>query len=274
MGTNHGIFVGSVPESGVNGGFSTTATAAGTTTLTVTSNQIQEFTGSTTQSVVLPAVSTLPQTGFYFVVINNSTGVVTVKSSGSNTIVAMPAGSTVTFVANVLSGTGASVWSWYSGTFLPLNTPLSSANGPMMSANSGPGIIIGGSGSGAISLLSSLATWYFNDWPGGTNYMSLTSAGLGVGVGKLSVPTTVTTGGTTGNQTINKASGTVNFAASASSLTVTNSLVTANSIVFAVVRTNDSTAVIKNVVSSSGSFVITLNAAATAETSVGFFVVN
>lgn len=85
---------------------------------------------------------------------------------------------------------------------------------------------------------------------------------------------TVTAGGTTGAQTIDKPAGTVNFAAGASSLVVTNSLVTANSIVFAVVRTNDSTALIKNVVPAAGSFTIRLNANATAETSVGFWVTN
>lgn len=92
--------------------------------------------------------------------------------------------------------------------------------------------------------------------------------------GGFSLPTTVTTAGTTGNQTINKMTGTVNFAAAATALTVTNSLVTANSLVFCEVRTNDATAIIKNVVPGSGSFVITLNAAATAETSVGFIVFN
>lgn len=85
---------------------------------------------------------------------------------------------------------------------------------------------------------------------------------------------TITAGGTTGNQTINKPAGTVNIAAAATSITVTNSLVTVDSIVLAVVRTNDATAIIKNVVCSSGSFVITLTAAATAETSIGFLVTN
>lgn len=92
--------------------------------------------------------------------------------------------------------------------------------------------------------------------------------------GKPVYDPTNTAAGTTGAQTINKPSGTVNFAAGASSLVVTNSLVTATSIVFAVVRTNDTTAVIKNVVPAAGSFTITLNANATAETSVGFFVMN
>ena len=96
----------------------------------------------------------------------------------------------------------------------------------------------------------------------------------GTTAGLVSYPTTVTAAGTTGAQTINKLTGTVNFAAAATSLVVTNSLVSTGSIVLCVVRTNDATAVIKNVVPAAGSFTITLNAAATAETSVGFIVIN
>ena len=91
--------------------------------------------------------------------------------------------------------------------------------------------------------------------------------------GLLKQPTTVTAGGTTGNQTIDKPTGTVNIAAAGTSVTVTNSLVTANSIVFAVIRTNDATARITSVVPSSGSFVINI-VAATGEVSIGFFVLN
>jgi hypothetical protein len=85
---------------------------------------------------------------------------------------------------------------------------------------------------------------------------------------------TITPGGTTGNQTINKPLGTVNIAAGQSSVTVTNSLVDANSIVFAVVRSNDSTAQIKNVTCAAGSFTIRLASNTTAETSIGFMVMN
>ena len=107
------------------------------------------------------------------------------------------------------------------------------------------------------------------DWQlGGSSLLALRKDG------QIQVAQTVTGGGTTGNQTINKAAGTVNFAAAASSLTVTNSLVTTSSTIYCAVRTNDTTATIKNVVPGSGSFVITLNAAATAETSVGFLVIN
>jgi hypothetical protein len=80
--------------------------------------------------------------------------------------------------------------------------------------------------------------------------------------------------GTTGNQTINTPSGNVNFAAGATTLTVTNSLCTSSSLIFATVRTNDATATIKNVVPAAGSFTINLSAGATGVTSVGFFIIN
>jgi hypothetical protein len=87
--------------------------------------------------------------------------------------------------------------------------------------------------------------------------------------GKL--PGTVAT--TNGNQTINKACGAVIFAAGATTLTVTNSLVTADSLVFVSILTNDATAALKHVLCSAGSFVITLSAAPTGATKVGFLVV-
>lgn len=75
-------------------GFTTTVTAAITTTLTNTSSYYQLFTGSTTQSVVLPVTSTL-QAGWTFHICNNSTGTVTVYSSGSFLVLSVPAGTTV-----------------------------------------------------------------------------------------------------------------------------------------------------------------------------------
>lgn len=84
---------------------------------------------------------------------------------------------------------------------------------------------------------------------------------------------TVTPIATTGNQTINKPCGVVNFAGGATSLTVTNSLVTSASLVFASVLTNDATAVLKNTECSAGSFVIRMSTAPTGATKVGFLVV-
>jgi hypothetical protein len=104
--------------------------------------------------------------------------------------------------------------------------------------------------------------------PANTEAMRLNTSG------NIQFPATNTASGTTGNQTINKTSGTVNIAAAGTTVTVTNSLVTASSIVYAVIRTNDATATIKNVVPAAGSFVINLGAATTAEVSIGFFVIN
>lgn len=85
---------------------------------------------------------------------------------------------------------------------------------------------------------------------------------------------TITAAGTTGNQTINDMAGTVNFAAAATALTVTNALVTTSSIIVVTARTNDATCTVKNYVPAAGSFVINMTAACTAETSVGFVVTN
>jgi hypothetical protein len=91
---------------------------------------------------------------------------------------------------------------------------------------------------------------------------------------QLFIDQTLTPSGTTGPATINQAAGSVRVAPTQSSVTVTDSLCTANSLVFAVVRTNDATAYVKNVVPANGSFTINLGAAATLETEIGFHVVN
>lgn len=80
--------------------------------------------------------------------------------------------------------------------------------------------------------------------------------------------------GTTGAVTANTVEGSVNFAAGASTLVVTNSTVSATSLVFVQVATVDATAKTAVVVAAAGSFTITLNAAATAETRVHFKVCN
>lgn len=90
-------------------GYTSTVTAAGTTTLTVGSTRQQVFTGSTTQTCTMPVVSTLAL-GTEFQIVNLSSGVVTVQSSGANTIQAMAANTALSLISNATSGTGASVW--------------------------------------------------------------------------------------------------------------------------------------------------------------------
>lgn len=81
---------------------------------------------------------------------------------------------------------------------------------------------------------------------------------------------TITAAGTTGAQTINRHAGSVNFAAGATSLVVTDSLVTANSVIMATVATDDATLVSVKAIPAAGSFTLKSNAAATAETRVQF----
>jgi hypothetical protein len=90
-------------------GFTTTATAAGTTTLTNTSSFYQIFTGSTTQTVVLPVVSTLAL-GWTFHICNNSTGSLTVNSSGGNAIITILPGTTAMCTCILITGTTAASW--------------------------------------------------------------------------------------------------------------------------------------------------------------------
>ncbi len=81
-------------------GYTSTATAAGTTTLAANANGTQVFTGTTTQTVAMPSPNNF-NTGNAFTIVNLSTGVVTVQSSGGNVIQAMQSNSTLVLMTNV-----------------------------------------------------------------------------------------------------------------------------------------------------------------------------
>lgn len=103
------VFTGTVTIPAVKFGYTTTATAGGTTTLTVASTFIQMFTGTLTQTVVLPVTSTLT-TGHSYEIHNNSTGALTVNSSGSNLVVTIPAGQSYSITCIGTSLTTAADW--------------------------------------------------------------------------------------------------------------------------------------------------------------------
>lgn len=90
-------------------GYATTATSGGTTTLTVLSAGQQYFTGSSNQTCLLPVVSTLVL-GQRYQIINNSSGTVTVNTSGGNTLQAMAASTRL--MATVIAITGTNIASW------------------------------------------------------------------------------------------------------------------------------------------------------------------
>ena len=92
--------------------------------------------------------------------------------------------------------------------------------------------------------------------------------------GDVSLSKTMTPFGTTGAQTINNSMGRVNFAAAATTLVVTNSLCSTTSIIMCSIGTVDATMKSVVVAANAGSFTITANAAATAETRVNFLLLN
>jgi hypothetical protein len=104
-------------------GYTTTATAAATTTLTVSSTQLQFFTGATTQTVVLPVASTMTQ-GQRFEIHNNSTGSLTINSSGANLVATITANTTAVITCILTSGTSAASWDAdFTGFTTALSTP-------------------------------------------------------------------------------------------------------------------------------------------------------
>lgn len=112
--------------------------------------------------------------------------------------------------------------------------------------------------------------------PSGTGRWNLYMSGTAANyfAGDMQFDSIVTASGTTGNRTINRNAGSVNFAAAATSLVVTNNRVTTSSIIVATVATNDATMTSVTAVAAAGSFTLHANAAATAETRVNFIVIN
>ena len=91
-------------------GYTTTVTAAGTTTLTNASSYTQMFTGTTTQTVVMPVTSTLAL-GWTFEITNLSTGLLTINSSGGNLIATVASGLSSNLTCVLTTGTTAASWS-------------------------------------------------------------------------------------------------------------------------------------------------------------------
>lgn len=85
---------------------------------------------------------------------------------------------------------------------------------------------------------------------------------------------TIIATGTIGSATINALSGVVNFNTGMGSLVVTNNTVGTGSIILALLRKVDATAVLGSAVPLSGSFTLSMTTAPAAETPVGFLVIN
>lgn len=194
-------------------GYSTTATAAGTTILTVGSNQQQYFTGSTTQTVQMPVASTCV-VGQYWSIINNSTGAVTIQSSGANTILVLAASSETVVTCILASGTTASSWTtspavsgsgtvnsgtvnelaYYAATGTAISGLATANNGILVTSNTGvpsisstlPQAVINNLTSPTVQIFTSGSGTY--NTPANTKYLRVRmAAGGGGGAGSSTV---------------------------------------------------------------------------------------
>jgi hypothetical protein len=92
-------------------GCQSTATAGSTTALTNESKYTQIFTGTSVQTITLPAVTSFPL-GWGFQIINLSTGQITIQSSGANNIIVLSPNDSVVLTCVLATGTTAASWSY------------------------------------------------------------------------------------------------------------------------------------------------------------------
>jgi hypothetical protein len=167
-------------------GWQSIATAAGTTTLLVGSPFETDFTGTTTQTCVLPTTGIVAGQGFK--IVNSSTGVVTVQASGGGTIQAMPSGSVLSVTALVAAPTTAANWNAQmsvNGLIIgtaPTVTKLVNSNSPSAGAT-------------ATAVTGNYTT------PSGVQWISVKAVGAGGGGSGSATSTNAGGTGGTGGQT-------------------------------------------------------------------------
>lgn len=118
------------------GSYTTTVSSAATVTMDLYSASVQRISGTTTHTFTLPVTSTIPALGRQFYFVNDSTGAVTVNSSGGNLVATVSAGERTIVTCILLSGTTAASWTTASfgilptsGTTLTLSSYLNEAKG-------------------------------------------------------------------------------------------------------------------------------------------------
>lgn len=99
-----------------------TVTAAGTTTLINTSAQIQVFTGTSSQTVILPVATTYTKAGAKFELYNRSTSPVPVEFQDASPLQTIPANASL-IVKCVDNSTANGVWVTLSNSAVPSVSP-------------------------------------------------------------------------------------------------------------------------------------------------------
>lgn len=110
----------------------TQATSGGTTTLTLASQTVQRFTGTSNQTVVLPNATTL-SVGMYFLIANDSTGTLTVNNASSSLIATVLPSNSVS-LRLITNGSAAGLWT-VENNYTAI--PASSISGIVPLANGG-----------------------------------------------------------------------------------------------------------------------------------------
>ena len=165
-------------------GFTSTASAAGTTTLTVNSNQYQLITGATTQTVVLPDATTCVL-GTSFVIINESTGNLTIRDNTPTTLVVIATKSIIKYTL-IANGTAAGTWKIGEDTLITNQQNFTTATTSTYTPTAGTAFIIvemtgggGGSGGSATPGVASNASMSGAGGPGGYLKFMMTAAQIG-----------------------------------------------------------------------------------------------
>lgn len=184
-------------------GYATTATAAGTTTLTVASKYQQYFTGSTTQAVVMPVTSTLVL-GQSYRIINNGSGNITINASDSSLILlALPE---TTVIVTCLSVGVTSNAAWDAQYTLDSLSPSLNNSGITFTGSS--------------STVPALALFYTSSYINGVYYTNLLSGQ--VLANSIVGPNTIDFGN------LNFSTGNFNFPWSATTSIIANNLLYTN----------------------------------------------
>jgi hypothetical protein len=165
-----------------------TATAAGTTSLTSTSKQIQDFTGTTTQTVQLP-----PTTGMiigqFFEIYNSSTGALTIQYQDASSFTLNPTVAAGDSLVVKLVSVGTTNGTWV------IQTPASSSTGTVtsvsvVSANGFAGTVATATTTPAITISTTLNTPVIAG--NGTALIAATTTGTGSTVVLQTSPTLIT----------------------------------------------------------------------------------
>lgn len=114
------VFGAAFQFGGIKHDVTSVTSAAGTTTLTNASTQVQIVTGTTTQTIKLPDATTL-RAGYWYMVKNQSTGIVTVVNDSSTSLTTLLSAQTaLIYLTSAASAAGG--WSVNKISPSPLNT--------------------------------------------------------------------------------------------------------------------------------------------------------